>query len=165
MDDRIQVLFLCRGNSCRSQMAEGLCRHLHGDCIAPFSAGTENHGLDPLALRVMSEIGVDIAAHHSKTADSLQGHVFDYVVTVCGHAHETCPRFPGKATVIHQSFADPPALAAAAADETEALAHYRRVRDEIRDYILTLPDVLGAAQPVARRDASEPGRPNERTRP
>lgn len=143
MSDEMQLLFLCTGNSCRSQMAEGLCRHLRGDVIAPYSAGIERHGLNPLAVKVMHEIGIDISGHRSKTLDDLEGVDLSHVVTVCRHAHETCPVFPGEAIVVHHGFDDPPKLAADAATEEEALPHYRRVRDEIKDYVLTLPDALG----------------------
>jgi arsenate reductase len=143
MNSRIKLLFLCTGNSCRSQMAEGLCRHLRGDLIEPFSAGIETHGLNPLAVKVMAEIGIDISNHKSKTTDDLQDQAFDYVVTVCGHANETCPWFPAGTGVVHRGFDDPPKLAQGAASEDEALVHYRRVRDEIKSYILTLPQSLG----------------------
>ena len=139
---KIQLLFLCTGNSCRSQMAEGLCRHFCSDVIEPYSAGIETHGLNPLAVKVMQEIGIDISGHHSKTVEDLGNAEFDYVVTVCGHAHETCPFFPAKTRVIHQGFDDPPKLAAGAKTEDEALSHYRRVRDEIQAYIETLPRSL-----------------------
>jgi arsenate reductase len=139
---QLNVLFLCTGNSCRSQMAEGWARRLCGDSIQPYSAGIEKHGLNRNAVRVMREAGVDISDHTSKTLDDLTGVEFDYVVTVCGHAHETCPRFPGAATVVHVGFDDPPKLAANEADEERALDHYRRVRDEIRDFIQTLPAAL-----------------------
>lgn len=142
MSDKLSVLFLCTGNSCRSQMAEGLCRHYRGDLINPFSAGIETHGLNPLAVKAMAELGIDISGHSSKTVHDLEGREFDYVVTVCGHANETCPYFPAKTKVVHRGFDDPPRLAAAAATEEEALRHYRRVRDEIRDYILRLPEDL-----------------------
>jgi arsenate reductase len=141
---RIKLLFLCTGNSCRSQMAEGLCRHFRGDVIEPGSAGIEKHGLNPLAVKVMQEIGIDISQQKSKTTHDLDNQVFDYVVTVCGHANETCPWFPAGTRVVHRGFDDPPKLAEGAATEEEALAHYRRVRDEIRDYILTLPHSLEA---------------------
>ncbi|PLY03976.1 MAG: arsenate reductase [Desulfuromonas sp.] len=141
--ERPRLLFLCTGNSCRSQMAEGLCRHFCGDRIEAFSAGTEKHGLNPLAVAAMAEIGIDISGHQSKTLDDLAGVDLDYVVTVCASAHETCPVFPGRATVIHRGFDDPPKLAADAANREEALVHYRRVRDEIKDYILNLPRILG----------------------
>ncbi|PLX49228.1 MAG: arsenate reductase [Desulfobulbaceae bacterium] len=136
---KTRILFLCTGNSCRSQMAEGWARHIKGDEIDAFSAGIERHGLNPLAVKVMAEAGVDISGHASKTIDDLPTTRFDLVITVCGHADENCPLFPGPARVIHHGFDDPPALAADAAGEEEALAHYRRVRDEIRDYVLTLP--------------------------
>jgi arsenate reductase len=142
MGEKISLLFLCTGNSCRSQMAEGLCRHFHGDLIDVCSAGIETHGLNPLAVKVMAELGIDISGHHSKTVTELAGREFDYVVTVCGHASETCPYFPAKTKIVHRGFDDPPKLAAMAKNEEEALPHYRRVRDEIRDYILRLPEDL-----------------------
>ncbi len=141
---KLKVLFLCTGNSCRSQMAEGWARHLKADVIEPYSAGIEKHGLNPNAVKVMAEAGVDISNHHSKTLDELKDVNFDYVVTVCGHAHETCPMFPGNAKVVHVGFDDPPKLAAQESDPDKALDHYRRVRDEIRQFIETLPDSLQA---------------------
>ncbi|GMW02777.1 MAG: protein-tyrosine-phosphatase [Candidatus Hydrogenedentota bacterium] len=134
------VLFLCTGNSCRSQMAEGWAKHLHGGRIDSFSAGIETHGLNPNAVAVMAEAGVDISGHYSKTLADLKDVAFDVVVTVCGHAHETCPVFPGAARVIHHAFDDPPRLAKTARTPEEAMNCYRRVRDEIRDYISDLPD-------------------------
>ncbi len=142
MNDRLRILFLCTGNSCRSQMAEGLCRHFRGNVIEPHSAGIEKHGLNPRAVRVMNEIGIDITSHRSKRVGDLGDARFDCVVTVCGNAHETCPVFPEKTDVIHRGFDDPPKLAEGAATEEEALSHYRRVRDEIRDFVLTLPETL-----------------------
>ena len=136
------ILFLCTGNSCRSQMAEGLCRELRGDVLEPASAGLEKHGLNPDAVAVMLEIGIDISGQHSKTLDELESE-FDYVVTVCDHAQETCPYFPARTAVVHRSFDDPPRLAKSATTREEALDHYRRVRDEIRQYVLTLPEALG----------------------
>lgn len=144
MSQNTRLLFLCTGNSCRSQMAEGLCRHLQGDRIEAFSAGIETHGLNPLAVKVMQEIGIDISGHRSKTLEDLGDVSLDVVATVCGHAHETCPVFPGSTRIIHQGFDDPPKCAADAANEAEALSHYRRVRDEIRDWIEALPDTLAA---------------------
>jgi len=138
----IRVLFLCTGNSCRSQMAEGWARHLKGDTIEPYSAGIETHGLSPNAVRVMEEAGVDISRHRSKRVNELEGIEFDYVITVCGHANENCPVFPGKAKIIHVGFDDPPKLAEAVETEEEKLEAYRRIRDEIRAYIEELPDVL-----------------------
>ena len=140
----LKVLFLCTGNSCRSQMAEGWARTLRGDRIEAHSAGVETHGLNPRAVKVMAEVGVDISAHHSKHADELPHVPFDYVVTVCDQARENCPVFPGGARRLHVAFDDPPRLARDAATEEEALGHYRRVRDEIRDFVETLPESLPA---------------------
>ncbi len=120
-------------------MAEGFCRNLKGDIIEPYSAGIEKHGLNPLAVKVMEETGIDISDQISKTVDDLAGRKWDYVITVCGHADENCPVFPGVTRVIHKGFDDPPKLAEGAENEEEALVHYRRVRDEIRDFILALP--------------------------
>lgn len=142
MAEKLSVLFLCTGNSCRSQMAEGWARHLKANVIEAASAGIEKHGLNPNAVEVMAEAGVDISAHYSKTVAELPSREFDYVVTVCGHADENCPVFPGSAKVIHVGFDDPPKLAEGAATEEEALAHYRRVRDDIRRFIETLPSGL-----------------------
>lgn len=138
-----KILFLCTGNSCRSQMAEGFARALRGHVLEPYSAGIKAVGLNPLAVKVMAELGIDITAQQSKTVDSLRDIALDYVITVCGHAHETCPAWlGGKAKVFHVGFDDPPALAKDSRDENQALPHYRRVRDEIRQYIQTLPDSL-----------------------
>ena len=133
----LKVLFLCTGNSCRSQMAEGWARHLKGDQFEAYSAGIETHGLNPDAVRVMAEAGVDISGQRSKHVSELREIEFDYVVTVCGHAHESCPIFSGRARVIHVGFDDPPRLAANATTEDERLAPYRRVRGEIRAFIET----------------------------
>jgi arsenate reductase len=139
----VKILFLCTGNSCRSQMAEGFARALKADTVEAYSAGVEPRTLDPRAVAVMAEAGVDIASHKAKHVDELAGVRFDYVVTVCGHAHETCPAWLRQSSaVIHVGFDDPPKLAAGARTEDEALAHYRRVRDEIRAFVQTLPDSL-----------------------
>ena len=150
-----RVLFLCTGNSCRSQMAEGFAKAAHAGTIAAFSAGIDPHGLNPLAVKAMSEAGVDISLHQSQTVEQAladAGGAFDLVITVCGHAHETCPVFPSDARVVHVGFDDPPRLAQGATTEAEALPHYRRVRDEIRAFIETLPQVVADAPstPVAR---------------
>jgi len=142
MNKQTSILFLCTGNSCRSQMAEGLCRHLKGDIVDPYSAGIETHGLNPLAVKVMAEIGIDISGHQSKKVEELGNREFDYVITVCGHANETCPFFPARTKRIHQGFDDPPKLAANALNEEEALQHYRRVRDEIKEYIQKIPEIF-----------------------
>jgi arsenate reductase (thioredoxin) len=140
--EKLKVLFLCTGNSCRSQMAEGWARHLRGEVIEPYSAGVEPHGMNPDAVRVMREAGVDLAGQSSKHVDELKDVPFDYVFTVCGHATETCPSFPGKTKVVHVGFDDPPRLAQGASAESTRLAPYRRVRDEIRAFILSLPQAL-----------------------
>ena len=134
------VLFLCTGNSCRSQMAEGWARNLLADEISACSAGIAKHGLNQLAVKAMREVGVDISGQASKTMDELPNQHFDWVITLCGHAHETCPFFPGK--TIHRGFEDPPELARKAESEEEALTHYRRVRDQIREFIVSLPGIL-----------------------
>ncbi len=139
---KTRILFLCTGNSCRSQMAEAWTRHLKGHLIEPCSAGIDPRGLDPRAVRVMAEAGVDMSAQRSKHVREVLDRPFDYVVTLCGHAREHCPVFPGRTKVVHVGFDDPPALAAAAATEAEALAHYRRVRDEIRAFAASLPQAL-----------------------
>lgn len=139
---RPRVLFLCTGNSCRSQIAEGFARSLHAGVIDACSAGTDPHGLNPLAVRAMREAGVDISSHTSKTVSEVDPSTLDLVVTVCGHADENCPVFPGRARVIHRGFDDPPKLALGARDEAEAMVHYRRVRDEIRAFVESLPRVL-----------------------
>lgn len=140
----LKVLFLCTGNSCRSQMAEAWTRHLKSDRIEPYSAGIEAHGLNPDAVRVMAETGVDISGQRAKLVGELNDIAFDYVVTVCGHANEACPLFPGATGVVHVGFDDPPRLAADAKTEAERLAPYRRVRDEIRAFVETLPDSLAS---------------------
>jgi len=144
MKQRLKLLFLCTGNSCRSQMAEGFTRALKHETIEPYSAGIEAHGLDPFAVAVMTEAGVDISRQRSKHVDELKGIDFDYVVTVCNNAHESCPLFPGKTKVVHVGFDDPPALAKDAKTAAEALTHYRRVRDEIRMFVERLPEGLNS---------------------
>jgi arsenate reductase (thioredoxin) len=138
-EQKLRVLFLCTGNSCRSQMAEGWARHLKSDSIEPYSAGVEPHGVNKLAIQVMKEAGVDISRQHSKHVDELKDVPFNYVVTVCDDAHEACPLFPGKTKVVHVGFDDPPRLAKTSRNEAEAFGHYHRVRDEIRDFVKTLP--------------------------
>jgi arsenate reductase (thioredoxin) len=125
----VRVLFLCTHNSARSQMAEGLLRHLAADRFEVASAGTEARGVNPLAVRAMAEIGVDLRGHTSKTLDRFLGERWDYVITVCDNANESCPVFPGPLTRMHWSFDDP---SAAAGDDARRLVVFRRVRDEIR---------------------------------
>ena len=141
---KLKILFLCTGNSCRSQMAEGWARHLKGDAIKAYSAGIEKHGMDAHAVKVMAEAGVDISGQYSKTLAALSPTEFDYVVTVCGDADENCPVFPGKTKVVRVGFEDPPKLTKHLPDGEEKLAVYRRVRDEIRAFIETLPGALKA---------------------
>lgn len=136
------MLFLCTGNACRSQIAEAWARHLKAEVVEPYSAGTHPRGLDPLAVKVMAEVGLDMSGQPSKAIADIEHIPFDYVVTVCSDAHESCPVFPGRAKVVHVGFDDAPRLAAHATSEVEALAHYRRVRDEIRAFIEQFPEVL-----------------------
>jgi arsenate reductase len=126
-------------------MAEGICRHVHGDRIEAYSAGIETHGLNLSAVTVLEDIGIDISRHRSKLLDDFDDFAFDFVITVCGHADENCPVFPGKTRVIHRGFDDPPKLAAGAGTAEEAMVHYRRVRDEIREFIEFLPETLAGA--------------------
>ena len=136
---KLKVLFLCTGNSCRSQMAEGWTRHLKSDCIEAYSAGIETHGLNPNAVQVMAEAGVDISGHKSQHIDEFKDIQLDVVITICGHANEHCPIFPGTTKVVHVGFEDPPKLAKEVASEQEVLDCYRRVRDEIKAFVETLP--------------------------
>ncbi|MDY0361230.1 MAG: arsenate reductase ArsC [Desulforegulaceae bacterium] len=142
MTKKLKILFLCTGNSCRSQMAEGFARALKNDEIEAFSAGIETHGLNQNAVKVMKETGVDISSHKSQNINEFKDETFDYVVTVCGHAHETCPFFPGNSKVVHIGFDDPPKLALEYDDEEKKLDCYRKVRDEIKDFVLKLPENL-----------------------
>jgi arsenate reductase len=139
---KTKVLFLCTGNSCRSQMAEGWAWHLKGAQIEACSAGIEKHGMNAYAVQVMAEAGVDISGQYSKTLADIGPVEFDYVVTVCGHANEACPIFPGKAKVAHVGFDDPPRLTQHLPDGEEKLEVYRRVRDEIRRFVEALPEAL-----------------------
>ncbi|HOK09711.1 MAG TPA: arsenate reductase ArsC [Candidatus Hydrogenedens sp.] len=136
------VLFLCTGNSCRSQMAEAWTRHFWADIIEAFSAGVEKHGLNSYAVYVMKESGIDMSGQYSKTINELPIKDFDLVITVCDNAREKCPLFPGKVKVIHIGFDDPPYLAQFAKTDEEKLNIYRRVRDEIRDFVKNLTKYL-----------------------
>lgn len=135
------VLFLCTGNSCRSQMAEGWGRALKSNLFNFFSAGTKKHGLNPYAVKVMQEVGVDISTHQSKITDELPKVNMDYVFTVCSDAHENCPFFPG-GKIIHVGFDDPPRLTKEMQDEQEKLSAYRRVRDEIKEMVMNIEDYM-----------------------
>jgi arsenate reductase (thioredoxin) len=132
MTEKARVLFLCTHNSARSQMAEGLLRHLAGDRFEAYSAGTEATHVRPLAIRAMNEIGVDISGQQSKTLERYLGEPFDYVITVCDDANEACPFFPGAERRLHWSLPDP---SAAEGTEEERLAVFRSLRDGIRDRV------------------------------
>ncbi len=131
-----RVLILCTGNSARSQMAEGLLRQIAGDTFEVLSAGTKPGQVRPEAIEVMKEIGIDISGHRSKHVDEFAGQVFDYVLTVCDHAKESCPVFPAGTRRIHQCFADP---AAVRGSEEERLDAFRRIRDQLADYLRSFP--------------------------
>lgn len=141
---KLKILFLCTGNSCRSQMAEGWARRLKADVIEPFSAGNEPKEMDPFTVRIMAEAGVDISGQRSKHLNELKNMTFDYVVTVCDSANESCPFFPGRTIRRHKSFDDPPKLAKSCRTEEEILDVYRRVRDEIRAFIEGMPENLNS---------------------
>ena len=140
-----KILFLCTGNSCRSQMAEAWCRALQSDFFEAYSAGTEKHGMNPFAVQVMEELGIDMSRHYSKHVSELSETDFDYVVTVCGNAHESCPAFPARSRVVHLPFEDPPKMAQRYERAEEKLACYRRVRDAIKLAIETLRERLETA--------------------
>ncbi len=137
---RPNILFLCTGNSCRSQMAEGWARFLWPGRLNAFSAGVETHGLNPLAVQAMADRGVDISSQRSKLLAELDHIAFDLVITVCDHAAEACPLFPGTAKVIHHQFPDPPRLAQGKSNQ-ESLAIYGRVCEEIKEFIAHLPEL------------------------
>jgi arsenate reductase (thioredoxin) len=134
MSDKARVLILCTGNSARSQMAEGLLRHDEGERFEVESAGTKPSSVRPEAIAAMKEIGIDISGHRSKRVEEFNGQHFDYVITVCDSARESCPVFFGAAQRLHHSFDDPAALLGS---DEERLTVFRRVRDELRDYLGT----------------------------
>jgi len=140
--EKLKILFLCTGNSCRSQMAEGLTRHLKGDLIEVSSAGIETHGLNPHAVAVMAEEKIDISRHESQHLNDFKHIDFDYVITVCSHAHESCPIFPGGSKIVHVGFDDPPKMAELLNNPQKKLDCYRKVKDQIKSYVLTLPQSL-----------------------
>ena len=158
---KLKVLFLCTGNSCRSQMAEGWARALKGNVLEAYSAGIETHGMNPHAVRVMAEAGVDISRQFCKTLAGIGPVAFDYVITVCGHANENCPVFPANAKVLHVSFDDPPKLTMDLPEGEQKLAAYRRVRDEIRRFVQRMPGVL---RKPASRNPTSAGRPSSENR-
>lgn len=137
----LNILFLCTGNSCRSQMAEGFGRSLKDSKYKFFSAGTVKHGLNPLAVKVMSEVGIDISSHESNTLEDFKETHFDIVFTVCSDADQNCPHMPAS-RVIHVGFDDPPRLTREISDEEAILAVYRRVRDQIKSFVESLDERL-----------------------
>lgn len=137
-----KVLFICTGNACRSQMAEGWVKHLKPGILEAYSAGIEKHGLDPLAVKVMAEVGVDISKQKSKLLSDLDETNFDYLITVCNIANETCPIVPANIKRVHHSFDNPPKIAATLKSQKAIIALYCRVRDEIRDFVKSMPDNL-----------------------
>jgi arsenate reductase len=136
MPDKKRILILCTGNSARSQMAEGLLRHDAGDRFEVFSAGTKPGPVRSEAIAVMGELGIDISGHRSKSVEEVSAQNFDYVLTVCDNAKESCPIFPAKTVKIHRNFEDP---AAVRGSDEERLAAFRRIRDEIRDFLHAFP--------------------------
>ncbi len=139
MANRIRILFLCTGNSCRSQIAEGWARHLKSDVIEAYSAGIRPIGVSSRAIRVMAEVGVDISMHQSQHIDEFSGIDFDYVVTLCDNASESCPVFNGKVRIVHKPFDDP---YFATGSEEEIMAEFRKVRDQIKAFVEKLPEIL-----------------------
>lgn len=140
--EKIRILFPCTGNSCRSQMAQGWIRYLHPDTFGASSAGIEKHGLDPLAIQVMSEADADIGLQRSKLLKDLESMDFDFVITLCNHARESCPTFPGNAKMIHYGFDDPRSITDVEEPDYLRIEPYRRVRDEIKSFVERLPDII-----------------------
>lgn len=136
----MNVLFLCTGNSCRSQMAEAIARQKLGDQYNFFSAGTKTHGMNPRAVTVLEELGLDLSEHWSKTMEELNVNL-DLVITVCSDADENCPHIPG-VRMVHHAFEDPPKITKEMTDEEEILKVYRRVRDEISSFIGEIPRII-----------------------
>jgi len=139
-----KILFLCTGNCCRSQMAEGWAKALLPGKVEAYSAGTRpGREVDPRAVKAMAEAGVDISAQKPKHLEIFKDKEFDLVVTLCDNAHETCPVYWGKARKIHNGFDDPATVAGKGSAEEKAMPHYRRVRDEIKNFMLRLPEIIG----------------------
>jgi len=141
VEEKIKVLFLCTGNSCRSQIAEGWARKLKGNVIEAYSAGIRPIGVSSRAIKAMAEEGVDISMQQSQHVDEFSGIDFDYVVTLCDNAFENCPVFSGKARIVHKPFDDP---YFASGSEEEIMATFRKVRDDIRTFVETMPESLEA---------------------
>jgi arsenate reductase (thioredoxin) len=146
VSSKLRILFLCTGNSCRSQMAEAWTIHLKGHVIETASAGTAPKEVDPRAIKAMSEAGIDISHQTPNSTSELKNTEFDYVITLCDDAQRSCPFFPARTALIHHGFDDPPRVAEGAKDEEAAMAPYRRVRDEIRAYVESLPQSLCKAR-------------------
>jgi len=142
MADKKKILFLCTGNSCRSQMAEAWTQKLKGDEFEAYSESVKPKPMDPRAVKAMAEAGVDMSGQRSKDMDSLGAMEFDYVVTVCDNARESCPFFLARTRLMHKGFDDPPRLAENAENDEAAMIHYRRVRDEIRSFVEKMPGIL-----------------------
>lgn len=140
--EKTRILFLCTGNSCRSQMAEGWAKKLLAERFEAYSAGTEPRPVDPMAIQVMADAGVDISTHKSKDVSRFKDVQLDYVVTICDRNRENCPYFPGKAKMLHCGFPDPPRLAATAKSRFLVVRHYRKVRDQIKEFVEKLPALL-----------------------
>ena len=136
LNNNPKILFLCTGNSCRSQMAEAWLRELKGNNFKCFSAGIEKHGMNPFALEVMKEIGIDMSNQYSKVLSEIDINDIDVVISVCSHADQTCPIFPGNAKKIFRGFEDPPKLAKGLTDKQDILDCYRKVRDQIKQFVL-----------------------------
>jgi arsenate reductase (thioredoxin) len=142
MADKPKILFLCTGNSCRSQMAEAWTKYLKGDLFEAYSAGVAPKEVDPRAVKAMAEAGIDISGQKSKDIDAIGTMEFAYVVTLCDNAKESCPFFPARTRLMHRGFDDPPRLAENAEDEQKAMSHYQRVRDEIKAFVEKMPGIL-----------------------
>jgi arsenate reductase len=143
MTTKKRILYVCTGNSCRSQMAEAWTNKLKGDLFEAYSAGIEPKPVDPRAVKAMAEAGVDMSAQQAKNIGSLRDIEFDYVVTLCDTARESCPFFPAKTRLVHRGFDDPPTITENTDNEEAAMVQYRRVRDEIRAFVEGLPESLG----------------------
>ncbi len=141
-ESKVNVLFLCTGNTCRSQMAEAFARKMGPHFLQAYSAGVDPGTLDTRAVQVMAEIGIDISGQRPKSIESLGNIAFDVVITLCDHANETCPYFPGKVLRLHRGFEDPPRMTAGETKEDVILDGYRKVRDEIRSFVANLPQLL-----------------------
>ena len=150
MSEKLKNLFLCTGNSCRSQMAEAWTNRLQGDQFEAYSAGVDPKQIDPRAIEAMVEFGIDISGQVSKDIDSLGNMEFDYVVTLCDNAEESCPFFPARTRLMHKGFDDPPKLAESVNDQDKAMNPYRRVRDEIKAFVEELPEALAGDQEEER---------------